>query len=309
MLMLLDTPSLYYRAFYGVPDSITAGDGTPVNAVRGLTDMIAGLITDHRPDALVACFDADWRPDFRVAALPSYKAHRVGADGLAEDTPPSLAAQLPVIDDVLAAAGIATAQAAGYEADDVLATLATRGPAPVDVVTGDRDLFQLVDDAAPVRVLYTARGVKRLATIDEAAVTETYGIPGRAYADFATLRGDPSDGLPGVRGIGAKTATALITTFGGIDAMLAAIDAGTTAGFPPAARRALDSSRDYLAAARVVVETVRDVPLPAIDPRLPAGLRDAAAARDLAGRWNLSGPLKRLTDALSDAARRRAASA
>jgi 5'-3' exonuclease len=156
-LMLLDSASLYYRAFYGMPETMTAPDGTPVNAVRGMLDMIARLVRARRPGSLVACMDADWRPEFRVAAIPSYKAHRANPDGT-EQAPAALTAQVPVIEEVLAAAGVTMAAAPGYEADDVIGTLAARADGPVEVVTGDRDLFQLVDDARGIRVIYTARG-------------------------------------------------------------------------------------------------------------------------------------------------------
>ncbi|HEY0717659.1 MAG TPA: 5'-3' exonuclease, partial [Streptosporangiaceae bacterium] len=218
-LMLLDTASLYYRAFYGVPDTVTAPDGTPVNAVRGLLDMIARLVRARQPARLIACMDEDWRPAFRVAAVPSYKAHRV-AHGNDEQTPDALIPQIPVINDVLAATGLAVAGAAGYEADDVIATLAVGANQPVDVITGDRDLFQLVDDAREVRIVYTVRGLNNLDVIDERAVADRYKIPGRAYADFAVLRGDPSDGLPGVPGVGEKTAAALINKFGSLAGIL-----------------------------------------------------------------------------------------
>src|SRR5215813_7999862 len=158
--MLVDLASLYFRDFYGVPETLTAPDGTLVNAVRGLLDMIARLVRARHPGRLVACLDADWRPAFRVAAIPSYKAHRAQPDG-SEQVPPALAAQVPVIEEVLAAVGVAMAGAPGYEADDVIGTLAARASGPVEIVTGDRDLFQLVDDAKPVRVIYTARGLTK----------------------------------------------------------------------------------------------------------------------------------------------------
>ncbi|MQA95561.1 MAG: flap endonuclease [Streptosporangiales bacterium] len=297
-LLLLDTPALYFRAFFGVPESITAPDGTPVNAVRGLIDMMATLVKGRRPDRLVACFDADWRPDFRVAALPTYKAHRVAPAG-GEIVPDGLVPQLPIIDAVLEAIGLARAEAKGYEADDVIGTLAVRGPAPVEVVTGDRDLFQLVDDAAPVTVLYTARGVAKLATFDEAAVTAKYGIPGRAYADYATLRGDPSDGLPGVAGVGDKTAAALITRFGGLEPLLAALDDGEQSGFPAGSRTKLQAAREYLDAAPEVVRVALDVPLADLDDALPTAPRDPARLIELSDHWNLEGPLNRLLAALA----------
>ncbi|KAB2362788.1 5'-3' exonuclease [Actinomadura montaniterrae] len=302
-LMLLDTPSLYFRAFYGVPESVTAPDGTPVNAVRGLIDMIARLVQDRSPDRLVCCMDADWRPAFRVEALPSYKAHRVAEDG-GDQTPDALEAQLPVIDAVLDAFGLARAGVPGYEADDVIGTLAVRGAAdgPVDIVTGDRDLFQLVDDAGPVSVLYTARGIRNLQVMGEAEVAAKYGIPGRGYGDYATLRGDPSDGLPGVPGVGDKTAAALITRFGSVDGILAALDAGITDGFPAGARKRMEAARDYLASAETVVRVVTDIDAPELaklDDRLPAEPRDAEALVELADAWNLSSPVNRLLNALS----------
>ncbi|MFF0247362.1 5'-3' exonuclease [Streptosporangium sandarakinum] len=295
-LLLLDTPSLYFRAFYGVPESVTAPDGMPVNAVRGLIDMIAMLVREHSPGELVACMDADWRPAFRVAAIPSYKAHRLAADG-GEEVPDTLAPQVPVIERVLDAAGIVRVGVPGYEADDVMGTFTARARGPVDIVTGDRDMFQLVDDARPVRVLYTARGVKNLQIVDEAAVSARYGVPGRSYADFAVLRGDPSDGLPGVAGIGDKTAAALITRFGSLEALVTALDDG--AGDLPAGQRAkLAAARDYLRAAPAVVRVAHDAPVPDLDLSLPAAPRDPEALDALAERYGLHGPLKRLSAVL-----------
>ena len=298
-LMLLDTASLYFRAYYGVPDSITAPDGTPVNAVRGLLEFIAHLIAVRSPDRLVACLDADWRPAFRVALLPSYKAHRLAnpATG-AENVPAALEAQVPIIIDVLTALGLAHVGVPGFEADDVIGTIAARDPGPVDVVTGDRDLFQLVDDSRGVRVLYTARGVGRHEVIDEAAVTAKYGIPGRSYADFATLRGDPSDGLPGVPGVGDSTAATLIGRFGTIEGLLEAID-NPTGEMSPSIRRRLAEAADYLKVAPDVVRLRADVPLPEYDDTLPHQPRDPEALVDLGERWNLDNSLNRVLNALA----------
>ncbi|MFI9591480.1 5'-3' exonuclease H3TH domain-containing protein [Nonomuraea sp. NPDC052265] len=295
--MLLDTPSLYFRAFYGVPESVKAPDGSPVNAVRGLIDMIATLVRQHSPAALAATMDADWRPAFRVAAIPTYKAHRV-AHGDAEEVPEALVPQIAVINEVLDAVGIARPESPGFEADDVIGTLTHQARGAVEIVTGDRDLFQLVDDSRPVRVLYTARGIRNLQFVDEAFVTAKYGIPGRAYADFATLRGDPSDGLPGVPGVGEKTAAALITRFGSLAALLEALDSGVTEGFPAGARNRLAAARDYLDAAPAVVEVASDAPLPAADLTLPDKPRDPEALVALADRHGLDSPLNRLLEAL-----------
>jgi 5'-3' exonuclease len=296
-LLLLDTPSLYFRAFHGIPDTITAPDGTPVNAVRGLLDFVARLVTDRRPTRLVAAMDNDWRPAFRVAAVPSYKAHRV-ASGNEEEVPDALSPQVAIIEDVLEALGVACFGVDGYEADDVLGTLATRDPGPVDVVTGDRDLFQLVDDSRDVRIIYVARGVGKAEAIDEAAVTAKYGIPGRAYADFATLRGDPSDGLPGVAGIGDKTAASLITKYGDLPSLLAAVVAGDRA-MPAGARTKLEAGRDYLAVAPMVVAVAKDAPLPSYDDAIPALPRDADRLVELSERWGLDSPLNRVLTAFA----------
>jgi len=296
--MLLDTASLYFRAFFGAPAPCRAPDGTPVNAVRGLLDMISRLVRARQPARLVACLDADWRPAFRVAAVPSYKAHRLAADGTSEETPTALAVQIPVIEDVLHASGLAVAGQPGFEADDVIATLAARSDVPVDVVTGDRDLFQLVDDARCIRVIYTVRGLLNIDVIDEAAVSAKYGIPGRAYADFAALRGDPSDGLPGVPGVGEKTAAALIRTFGSIDGITTALDAGH-GGFPRGSREKLERARDYLGIAMSVVRVVDDAPLPPVDGQLPAVPPDAVRLKDLGQRWGLGSSLSRFVTVVS----------
>jgi 5'-3' exonuclease len=296
--MLLDSASLYFRAFYGIPaDSMTAPDGTPVNAIRGLLDMIARLIRARRPGQLVACLDADWRPAFRVAAIPSYKAHRANPDG-SEQVPDALTAQIPVIEQVLAAAGVAMAGAPGYEADDIIGTLAARADGPVDVVTGDRDLFQLVDDARQVRVIYTARGMSKLEVVGEAEVAERYQIPGRAYAAFAALRGDPSDGLPGVPGVGEKTAAALVRVFGSVEAMLTALDSGH-GGFPMGSRAKLVQARDYLEAALPVVRVATDAPLPPAGGRLPVTPADPRRLAELDERWDLGSSLGRMSAALA----------
>jgi 5'-3' exonuclease len=298
--MLLDTASLYFRTFFGVPDTVRAPDGTPVNAVRGLLDAIGRLVRSRRPARLVACLDADWRPAFRVAAIASYKAHRLAEDGVSEVVPPELVLQIPLIEEVLRAAGVALAGQPGFEADDVIATLAARSEDPVDVVTGDRDLFQLVDDARGVRIIYTQRGLLRPDVIDEAAVTAKYDIPGRAYADFAALRGDPSDGLPGIPGVGEKTAAALIRTFGSIEGITRALDLGH-GGFPRGTRDKLERARDYLDIALSVVRVVDDAPLPSVDGTLPAVPPDATRLRELGERWGLGSSLAQFVTAVSRA--------
>lgn len=302
-LMLLDSASLYFRAFFGVPDERDDLTTPPVNAIRGFLDFIATLVRDHRPTHLVACWDNDWRPQFRVDAIPSYKTHRVagGSTVVEEEVPDDLAVQVPIIEAALAALGICRLGADGYEADDAIGTLVARyrGTMPIDVVTGDRDLFQLVDDR--VRVLYCARGVAKHERVDDAWLTAKYGITGAGYVDFAVLRGDPSDGLPGVAGIGEKTAAALIAAHGGLEGIVAAAERGELS---PAVTRRLREAVDYLGPAREVVAVATDVPLPPLDLTLPAAPPDPAAFAALAESLGLGGSADRLLQALAAAAGR-----
>ena len=301
-LMLLDTASLYFRAFFGVPDSVQAPDGTPVNAVRGLMDFISRLVGQYEPTHLACCWDEDWRPLWRVELIGTYKAHRVveevaGDAADVEEVPDPLEAQVPVILDVLRAYGLPVVGAPQMEADDVIGTLATGAGMPVDIVTGDRDLFQLVDEEAEARVLYTARGVGRHELVDDAWLVGRYGVHARQYADFATLRGDSSDGLPGVAGVGEKTAATLLGRFGDIPALLrAAADPGSD--LAPGPRRKITDAADYLAVAPRVVAVVRDLDLGSPDLTLPAGPTDPDAVAALTGRWGLGSSAERLTAVL-----------
>jgi 5'-3' exonuclease len=306
-LLAVDSASLYFRAFHGIPESAARTTaGQPVNAVRGFLDMLATLIRTRRPDRMVCALDADWRPAWRVELLPSYKAHRVVAEpepGVSvEVVPDTLEPQVPMILDVLAAIGIIAYGVPGYEADDVLGTLAARSTRerPVEVVSGDRDLFQLVDDERGVRLLYCGRGVAKLEDCDEAAVMAKYGVPAQCYADYAALRGDPSDGLPGVAGIGEKTACGLIARFGNLAGIRAAV-ADPLAEMSPGIRRKLAEASDYLDVAPKVVRVADDLPLPEIDPALPRAPVDPDRLLALAEEWNLAGSCKRLVDALSGA--------
>ncbi|MBN9170217.1 MAG: 5'-3' exonuclease [Microbacterium sp.] len=301
-LMLLDSASLYFRAFYGVPDTVRSPDGTPVNAVRGFLDIIAKLVTTYRPTDVVACWDDDWRPQWRVDLIPSYKAHRVaevvvsGPD--VEEVPDPLEVQVPVIREALDALGIAIVGAAEHEADDVIGTLATTAAKPVDVVTGDRDLFQLVDDDRDVRIIYTARGMSNLEVVTDDVVVAKYGVHGAQYADFAALRGDASDGLPGVAGIGEKSAATLLQAHSDLAGILAAADAGE--GMSAGVRAKLDVGRAYLAVAPTVVEVARGLELDVPPTRLRVpDAATRASAHALADRWGLGGAMGRALDALT----------
>jgi 5'-3' exonuclease len=285
-----------------VPDQRTDPSQPPTNAIRGFLDMIASLVTTHQPTHLVACWDNDWRPQFRVDAIPTYKAHRL-LDGSveAEETPDDLAPQVPVIRDALAAVGIPRLGADGFEADDVIGTLTARhkGTMAVDVVTGDRDLFQLVDDAAAVRVIYTARGgVRDPDLVDEAFLRTKYAVAnGPAYADMAVLRGDASDGLPGVAGIGEKTAATLIEKYGSLVALRAALEAGDPA-IKGAQRARLEAGAAYLEVAPMVVRVAPDAPVAAVEMALPTQVADAALMSRVASEYGVTSSFNRVLSAL-----------
>lgn len=276
--LLIDGSSLIFRAFYGVPDARTP-DGRPVNAVRGFLETLARLLGSRRPARLAVASDEDWRPARRVALVPSYKAHRV-----AEPVPPALEPQMPLIHDVLGAIGVDFIGAPQLEAEDVIASWVEQlGDVRIDIVSGDRDLFALVRDPF-VRVLYPEKG--GLAEVDEAEVTKRYGIPGRSYADFAVLRGDPSDGLPGLPGVGAKRAADMIRVHGGVAGLL---EHG----------RLAPADADYLRRAWEVVVPGAQSPV-----RLPAGRRaaypvDPGRAAELGRSLAIDGPVRRLVEALN----------
>jgi 5'-3' exonuclease len=305
--MLLDSASLYFRAFFGVPDQRDAGQRPPTNAVRGFLDMVATLVERHRPSHLAACWDNDWRPAFRVEAIPSYKTHRVadvatpGVGPATEIVPDELAPQVPVIESALAGLGLARVGVDGFEADDVIGALAHRyrGRMPVDVVTGDRDLFQLVDDADRIRVLYTARGgVRDADVVDEAYLRQRYAVSsGSAYADLAVLRGDTSDGLPGVAGIGEKTAATLLAQFGDLAGVRSAVD-GKDPRIKGAQRTRLEAATAYLDVAPRVVRVVLDAPVPDVDLRLPTEVADPVLLSRLALDYGLTNPVNRVLAAL-----------
>jgi 5'-3' exonuclease len=303
-LLLLDSASLYFRAFFGVPDERSDPNARQNNAIRGFLDMIASLTTRFEPTHLVACWDNDWRPAFRVEAIPSYKAHRVAEvvakDEWEEEVPDPLEAQIPVIVQALEALGIPRLGSDGYEADDVIGTLATasHGVRPVDVVTGDRDLFQLVDDAHQVRVVYTARGgVRNADVVDQAFLREKYAVAnGDAYADMSMLRGDTSDGLPGVAGIGEKTAATLIERYGDLAGLRAAVDRGDPA-IKGAQRTRLEAAAAYLDVAPLVVRVARDAPLPDVDLALPTAVADARLMSQVAAEYGVAPSFDRVLTA------------
>jgi 5'-3' exonuclease len=309
-LALLDGASMWFRSYFGVPSSIKAPDGRPVNAVRGFIDSMAVVIRQQKPRRLVVCLDVDWRPQFRVDLIPSYKAHRVAEEEPAgqpdiEQVPDDLTPQVDMIMDLLDAFGIPTAGAAGFEADDVLGTLAKHEKQdPVVVVSGDRDLLQVVaDDPVPVRVLYLGRGLTNATLFGPADVAEHYGVPvdraGPAYAELALLRGDPSDGLPGVPGVGEKTAATLLSQHGSLENILAAAH-DPKSKMAKGLRAKLLGATDYIKAAGAVVRVATDAPVTFSAPtdRLPLVAADPSRTAELATQLGVGSSIKRLQNAL-----------
>jgi 5'-3' exonuclease len=309
-LVLLDGASMWFRSYFGLPSSITAPDGRPVNALRGFLDAVATVITRERPHRLVVCRDDDWRPQWRVDLIPSYKAHRVAEENPdgepdIEEVPDELTPQVDMIMEMLDAFGIATAGAQQCEADDVLGTLAGREERdPVVVVSGDRDLLQLVrDEPVPVRVLYLGKGLAKAIKWGPKEVADTYGVPigraGPAYVELALLRGDPSDGLPGVPGIGEKTAATLLAQHESLANIVAAAQ-DPSSKMSKAYRTKLLRATDYIEKAGPVVRvaTDADISFSTDSDELPLAARHPRKVVELAERYGVSSSIGRLQAAL-----------
>ena len=296
-LMLLDSGSLWYRAYYGMPDSLVAPDGTPVNAIRGYLDMSARLISMYRPSRLVACLDGDWRPTWRVELFPDYKANRLEEDGEGEEEPDLLTPQIPILLDVLDAFGIQIVGADDYEADDVMATYAAKEPGPIRIVTGDRDLFQLVNEKKDVKVVYLAKGLTNHDLVDTAWIANKYQIPGDRYALFAMIRGDASDGLPGLKGIGEKGAALLANSYSDMGAVIKAAKNGDTQLKPALVKRILESE-DYAAIAPTLVHCALDVPIPQIDHELKSEKVNTRLVKKMQEEYGLGASVDRLLSAI-----------
>ncbi len=293
LTLLVDSASLIYRALFSVPDTVRAPDGTLVNAAYGFLGMLESLVAQHDPDFICCAADDDWRPEWRVELIDTYKTHRAEPGSAQEQAEDLLAPQVPVILEILAGCGIPVVGHPGYEAEDVIGTLAERAPGRVAIVSGDRDLFQLVRDPDIV-VLYPRRGVSQVDVVDETYIQTKYQIPGRAYRDFALLRGDPSDGLPGVRGVGEKLAAALLARYGSLDGILEAARGSDQGIALSKVRRDLD----YVERALKVVSIPTDLPIPEVDLTRPRREPDAAVF-SLAERYGLAGALRRLATALT----------
>ena len=295
--MLLDSASLWYRAYYGMPDTLVNSEGAPVHAIRGFLDMSARLISQYKPNRLVACLDGDWRPSWRVDLFPEYKANRVDVEGDEEAEPETLTPQIPILLDVLEALGIPLIGADDYEADDVIATYSVQEPGPTLIVTGDRDLFQLVDDKRKVRVVYLARGIANHDLVDKKWISTKYEIPGERYALFAMIRGDASDGLPGIKGIGEKGAGLIANSFSSMQEVIQAAQ-GEDERLTPALRKKLLADIEYARIAERLVHCALDVPIPKVELKIPKTQPDLSRVYQLKEEHNLGASIDRFISAI-----------
>ncbi len=296
-LMLLDSASLWYRAYYGMPDTLVDNDGNPVHAIRGFLDMTARLITQYKPGRLVACLDGDWRPSWRVDLFPEYKANRL-EDDETEEEPETLTPQIPILLDILEAFGIPTIGVDDYEADDVIATLSTSERGPTFIVTGDRDLFQLVDDKRRVKVVYLAKGIANHDLVDKAWIANKYSIPGERYALFAMIRGDASDGLPGIKGIGEKGAATIANSFHDMDSVIAAAFDEKNQSLPTPLRKKLLADMDYAKIATTLVHCHREVPIPQVPHEMPRKAPNIEHLYAYKNDYNLGASIDRMISAM-----------
>jgi 5'-3' exonuclease len=295
-LMLLDSASLWYRAYFGMPDTLLSPAGMPVNAIRGYLDMTSRLLVKYKPDRLVACLEGDWRPSWRVELFPDYKLNRVDDEG-EEDEPDTLGPQIPVLLDVLDALGIAMVGVDDYEADDLMATFSVKQQGPIRIVTGDRDLFQLVDDKRDVKIVYLAKGISNHDLVDLRWINDKYQIPGDRYALFAMIRGDSSDGLPGIKGIGEKGAANIANQFSSLSEVMKAAetnDERLTANI----RKKLLESAAYAAIAPKLVGCALDVSIPQMEISMPLKPKSMNKIEELKEEYGLGASIDRIVSAL-----------
>jgi len=296
-LMLLDSASLWYRAYFGMPDTLVSPTGQPVNAIRGYLDMTSRLLVKYQPNRIVACLEGDWRPSWRVELFPDYKLNRLDEEG-AEEEPDTLGPQIPILLDVLDALGIPLLGVDDYEADDLIATFSVRQPGPVRIVTGDRDLFQLADDKRDVKIVYLAKGISNHDLVDLKWIQDKYQIPGDRYALFAMIRGDSSDGLPGIKGIGEKGAMVIANLFKTMPEVMQAA-AGADERLSSNIRNKLLESSQYAAIAPKLVGCALDVAIPEMEILMPNKPKSLEKIIQLKDEFGLGASIDRIMSALN----------
>ena len=296
-LMLLDSASLWYRAYFGMPDTLVSPTGQPVNAIRGYLDMTSRLLVKYQPNRIVACLEGDWRPSWRVELFPDYKLNRLDEEG-AEEEPDTLGPQIPILLDVLDALGIPLLGVDDYEADDLMATFSVKQPGPVRIVTGDRDLFQLADDERDVKIVYLAKGISNHDLVDLKWIQDKYQIPGDRYALFAMIRGDSSDGLPGIKGIGEKGAMVIANLFRTMPEVMQAA-AGADERLSANIRKKLLESSQYAAIAPKLVGCALDVAIPEMEISMPKKPKSLEKIIKLKDEFGLGASIDRIMSALN----------
>ena len=296
-LMLLDSASLWYRAYFGMPDTLVSPTGQPVNAIRGYLDMTSRLLVKYQPNRIVACLEGDWRPSWRVELFPDYKLNRLDEEG-AEEEPDTLGPQIPILLDVLDALGIPLLGVDDYEADDLMATFSVKQPGPVRIVTGDRDLFQLADDERDVKIVYLAKGISNHDLVDLKWIQDKYQIPGDRYALFAMIRGDSSDGLPGIKGIGEKGAMVITNLFKTMPEVMQAA-AGADERLSANIRKKLLESSRYAAIAPKLVGCALDVAIPEMEISMPKKPKSLEKIIKLKDEFGLGASIDRIMSALN----------
>lgn len=295
-LMLLDSASLWYRAYFGMPDTLVSPTGQPVNAIRGYLDMTARLLVKYQPNRIVACLEGDWRPSWRVELFPEYKLNRLDEEG-GEEEPDTLGPQIPILLDVLDALGIPLLGVDDYEADDLIASFSVKQPGPIRIVTGDRDLFQLADDKRDIKIVYLAKGISNHDLVDLKWIQDKYQIPGDRYALFAMIRGDSSDGLPGIRGIGEKGAMVIANLFETLPEVMEAA-AGSDERLSANLRKKLLESSQYAAIAPKLVGCALDVSIPEMEISLPKKPNSLEKIEKLKEIYGLGTSIDRIMSAL-----------
>ena len=296
-LMLLDSASLWYRAYFGMPDTLVSPTGQPVNAIRGYLDMTSRLLVKYQPNRIVACLEGDWRPSWRVELFPDYKLNRLDEEG-GEEEPDTLGPQIPILLDVLDALGIPLLGVDDYEADDLMATFSVKQPGPIRIVTGDRDLFQLADDKRDVKIVYLAKGISNHDLVDLKWIQDKYQIPGDRYALFAMIRGDSSDGLPGIRGIGEKGAMLIANLFKTLPEVMQAA-ANSDERLSANTRKKLLESSQYAAIAPKLVGCALDVAIPEMEITMPKKPKSLEKIEKLKEDFGLGASIDRIMSALN----------
>lgn len=297
MRLLIDSASLWYRAFYGMPESISDVNGLPNNAIKGFFDGFSRIITKYRPDEIAVCLDDNWRPSWRVKLYPQYKLHRV--EESQDEEPDLLSPQIGPIIELCSLLGLATVSVEDQEADDVIASLAVQSQrSPVRVATGDRDLFQLLRHGDEIKIVYLAKGITNHDLVDRAYVESRYSIPGERYGLFAAIRGDASDGLPGIRGIGEKGAAAIALAFDSMNEVLEAAR-GESDQLKPAHRKRILEDLEYALIAERLVTCRTDLAIDQADLSGWANRSDLMEFRRRGTEWGMGSSMERIIAALN----------